>query len=153
MVPQIELYLNVERDWVSEALVERYQQVLQTLLPELMAHAKGPDHVLSELEVIEISIVDDDTITTLILEVVVSRSRFTSADKGIIDELLDRMAHGTGIRKSNNRCCEIMEHIIHCAADQELVTYLKNKWPTMLRRKLKPKAVVTDQVVVEETLE
>ena len=65
MVPQIELYLNVERDWVSEALVERYQQVLQTLLPELMAHPKGPDHVLSELEVIEISIVDDDTIAAV----------------------------------------------------------------------------------------
>lgn len=65
MEPQIELYLNVENDWVSEALVERYQAALQALLPELMALPKGPDHVLSELEMIEISIVDDDTIAAV----------------------------------------------------------------------------------------
>ena len=65
MEPQIELYLNVENNWVSEALVERYQAALQSLLPELMAQPKGPDHVLSELEMIEISIVDDETIAAV----------------------------------------------------------------------------------------
>ena len=62
MCPQIEIYINTERDWVTEELAERYRAALQRLLPELMAAPKGPDHVLSELETVEISVVDDPTI-------------------------------------------------------------------------------------------
>ena len=62
MQPLIEIYINVENDWVSEALVERYRKALQALLPELLQAPKGPDHVLSELDVVEISVVDDPTI-------------------------------------------------------------------------------------------
>ena len=62
MIPQIEIYVNVENDWVTEALAERFREALQTMLPELMSVPKGPDHVLSELDVVEISIVDDPTI-------------------------------------------------------------------------------------------
>lgn len=62
MIPQIEIYVNVENDWVTESLAERFREALQSLLPELMSVPKGPDHVLSELDVVEISIVDDPTI-------------------------------------------------------------------------------------------
>ena len=62
MIPQIEIYVNVENDWVTETLAERFREALQTLLPELLAAPKGPDHVLSGLDVVEISIVDDPTI-------------------------------------------------------------------------------------------
>lgn len=62
MTPQIELYLNTERDWVTEALIERFQASLQELLPVLLAAPKGPDHVLSDLPVVEIAVVDDEAI-------------------------------------------------------------------------------------------
>lgn len=62
MLPQIEIYINVENNWVSEPLVERFRAALQTMLPELLACPPGPDHVLSGLESVEISIVDDPTI-------------------------------------------------------------------------------------------
>ncbi len=62
MTPELDIYLNAERDWVTEALVARYATALRALLPELLATAPGPDHVLSTLEAVEISIVDDPTI-------------------------------------------------------------------------------------------
>ena len=62
MQPQIEIYVNVENAWVTEALAECFRTALQALLPELLAAPKGPDHVLSGLDVVEISIVDDPTI-------------------------------------------------------------------------------------------
>lgn len=62
MTPQIELYLNTEREWVTEELLEHYAQALQALLPELLATPQGPDHVLSTLPVVEIAVVDDETI-------------------------------------------------------------------------------------------
>ncbi len=62
MEPTIELYLNAEGSWVSEAYVSLCQEALTALLPELMAAPPGPDHVLSGLELVEISIVDDPTI-------------------------------------------------------------------------------------------
>lgn len=62
MEPQIDIYINAERDWVTEALIERYRAALQALLPELLAAPKGPDHVLSGLDTVEISVVDDPTI-------------------------------------------------------------------------------------------
>ncbi len=62
MTPEIELYLNAERDWVSEELLARFASALRSLLPELLAAPPGPDHVLSELPVVEIAVVDDETI-------------------------------------------------------------------------------------------
>ncbi|MBQ8899859.1 MAG: rRNA maturation RNase YbeY [Akkermansia sp.] len=62
MIPEIELYLNTERDWVSDALIERFGAALRALLPDLLAQLKGPDHVLSELPMVEIAVVDDEAI-------------------------------------------------------------------------------------------
>ncbi len=62
MIPQIEIYLNTERDWVTEKLLHDFAAALQILLPELLATPKGPDHVLSTLPVVEIAVVDDDAI-------------------------------------------------------------------------------------------
>ena len=62
MIPQIEVYLNTEREWVSEELLERFAEALRALLPDLLAQPKGPDHVLSELPVVEIAVVDDEAI-------------------------------------------------------------------------------------------
>lgn len=61
-MPQIEIYVNVENDWVTEELAGRFRVALQALLPELLAAPQGPDHVLSNLDCVEISIVDDATI-------------------------------------------------------------------------------------------
>ncbi|MBR2126497.1 MAG: rRNA maturation RNase YbeY [Akkermansia sp.] len=62
MTPEIELYLNAERDWVSEELLSHFASALRALLPELLAAPPGPDHVLSELPVVEIAVVDDEAI-------------------------------------------------------------------------------------------
>ena len=62
MTPEIEIYLNAERPWVTEELTERFREALVALLPRLLAQPVGPDHVLSELPLVEISIVDDETI-------------------------------------------------------------------------------------------
>lgn len=62
MNPQIELYLNTEREWVSESLLERFGAALNDLVPVLLTCPPGPDHVLSELPVVEIAVVDDETI-------------------------------------------------------------------------------------------
>lgn len=62
MMPQIEVYLNVSRDWVDEALCSRFAAALQALLPDLLASPPGPAHVLSTLETVEIAIVDDEAI-------------------------------------------------------------------------------------------
>ncbi len=61
-MPEIELYLNAEDSWVSEDYLARSRAALAALLPELLAAPPGPDHVLSQLDVVEISIVDDPTI-------------------------------------------------------------------------------------------
>ncbi len=62
MTPKIELYLNTERDWVTEELLECFSGYLNMLLPDLLATPPGPDHVLSELPVVEIAVVDDEAI-------------------------------------------------------------------------------------------
>lgn len=62
MTPQIELYLHTEREWITPGLTAAYCSALSRLLPELLAADPGPAHVLSELECVEISIVDDATI-------------------------------------------------------------------------------------------
>lgn len=65
MQTQIEVYVNVENDWVTEELAESFRASLQALLPELLAAPQGPDHVLSGLNTVEISIVDDPTIAAV----------------------------------------------------------------------------------------
>ncbi len=62
MTPQIELYLNAECEWLSDELLASWHAALSAMLPELLAQPKGPDHVLSELPCVEISVVDDETI-------------------------------------------------------------------------------------------
>ncbi|MBQ3239970.1 MAG: rRNA maturation RNase YbeY [Akkermansia sp.] len=62
MTPEIEIYLNAERPWLSTELAEKYRGALVAMLPQLLALPEGPDHVLSELPLVEISVVDDDTI-------------------------------------------------------------------------------------------
>ncbi len=62
MGPTLELYLHAEGGWVTLDDVSRCQKALSELLPELLACPPGPDHVLSQLELVEISIVDDATI-------------------------------------------------------------------------------------------
>ncbi len=62
MPPLIDVYLNAEGTWVDETYVCSCRDALNRLLPELLATPPGPDHVLSSLETVEISIVDDPTI-------------------------------------------------------------------------------------------
>lgn len=62
MIPRIELYNNADGDWPSDERLAQFATALQQLMPELMSAPPGPDHVLSGLEEIEISIVDDPTI-------------------------------------------------------------------------------------------
>ncbi len=62
MVPILEIYLNAEGSWVDEVYVARCADALTSLLPELLSTPPGPDHVLSKLPLVEISIVDDPTI-------------------------------------------------------------------------------------------
>lgn len=62
MIPGIEIYLNAERTWVTENLAERFRGALVAMLPRLLEQPGGPDHVLSNLPLVEISIVDDETI-------------------------------------------------------------------------------------------
>lgn len=62
MIPQIELYLHASAPWLAPELAERFAAALQALLPELLAAPHGPAHVLSELECVEISVVDDASI-------------------------------------------------------------------------------------------
>lgn len=62
MTPQIEIYLNADRPWVTEELAERFRKALVALLPRLLEQPLGPDHVLSALPLVEISVVDDETI-------------------------------------------------------------------------------------------
>ncbi len=65
MIPRLELFLHVEPDahaWLDAELCASYEQALSALLLELLVQPKGPDHVLSTLDMIELSIVDDEQI-------------------------------------------------------------------------------------------
>lgn len=65
MIPQIELYLNAEGSWVEEALLLRFEQALNVLVPVLLQMPPGPDHVLSTLPTVEIAVVDDAAIAAV----------------------------------------------------------------------------------------
>lgn len=62
MTPSVELYLHVPKPWLGESALSCMEQRLNALTEELLAQPRGPEHVLSELQTIEISIVDDATI-------------------------------------------------------------------------------------------
>ncbi|MCQ2371264.1 MAG: rRNA maturation RNase YbeY [Akkermansia sp.] len=63
--PQVEVYIHAEREGITDALAESLAAALNRMLPELLARPQGPDHVLSSLPVVEISIVDDETIAAV----------------------------------------------------------------------------------------
>lgn len=65
MIPQIEIYLNAEGTWVTETLLGNYRDALQKMLQQLLQTPPGPDHVLSTLDTVEISVVDDETIARI----------------------------------------------------------------------------------------
>ncbi len=65
MIAQLELYLHAEECWLHEGDIPLLHQALSSLLPELLAQPKGPDHVLSELSQIELNLVDDVTIASV----------------------------------------------------------------------------------------
>lgn len=52
----------------SESLMSRYQVALDILYPLVMAEAQGPDHVLSTLSEVEVTLVDDATIAQVHLD-------------------------------------------------------------------------------------
>ncbi len=62
MIPNVEVYLHIELPWLDEVRVVAWQRALGELVRELLRQPKGPDHVLDELESVEISVVDDATI-------------------------------------------------------------------------------------------
>lgn len=62
-IPEIELYNNADgAEWITPEMTATFQQALQNLLPVLLQTPEGPDHTLSRLDTVEISIVDDETI-------------------------------------------------------------------------------------------
>ena len=63
--PRIEVYIHAGRDWVTDELAEACAAALNGMLPELLAQPQGPDHVLSTLQDVEISIVDDEAIAAV----------------------------------------------------------------------------------------
>ncbi len=62
MTPQLSLYLHTDCDWFCEKDCEALLPHLQSILPDLLCYPKGVDHVLSQLEEVELNLVDDDTI-------------------------------------------------------------------------------------------
>lgn len=62
MTPRAAIFLHIERRWFGESRAAAWETALNALIEELLRQPKGPDHVLSELAIIEISVVDDETI-------------------------------------------------------------------------------------------
>lgn len=65
MMPEIEIYLNTETPWPTERTVGHYRKLLEQALPSLLSAPPGPEHILSTLQLVEISIVDDPTIARI----------------------------------------------------------------------------------------
>lgn len=59
---EIHLYDRYSGEPLDAALARRYEEALVALYPLVMAEPKGPDHVLSDLDEIEVTLVDDETI-------------------------------------------------------------------------------------------
>lgn len=63
--PQIDVYIHAERDWVTDELAGACEDALPRVAAALQKLPQGPDHVLSTLPEVEISIVDDETIAAV----------------------------------------------------------------------------------------
>lgn len=114
MIPKIELYLNTERDWVTEELLERYASALEAMLPELLACPVGPDHVLSALPVVEIAVVDDEAIAAVHAEFLDDPSEtdaitFPYGEILVSCDTAARYAHEHGI----DRYEELFRYMVH----------------------------------------
>lgn len=62
MLPRLEIYLNSHPKWITARWLCACEQSLPLLAQTLLACPKGPQHVLSSLETVEISIVNDAAI-------------------------------------------------------------------------------------------
>ena len=62
MLPRLGIFLHGSPPWPPPHWVSDCEYALQQLLPELMKAPPGPQHVLSALEEVEISLVDDASI-------------------------------------------------------------------------------------------
>ncbi|MEG0142718.1 MAG: rRNA maturation RNase YbeY [Akkermansia sp.] len=61
----IELYDNTDDESIPLDLMERYQRLLTQCVVEILTLPKGPDHILSKLETVELSIVEDSVIADI----------------------------------------------------------------------------------------
>lgn len=62
MKPVLELYVHVEASRLTNDVMRRLEESLNCCLDDILQTPRGPDHVLDDLETVELSIVDDDTI-------------------------------------------------------------------------------------------
>lgn len=65
---KIYLYDRYSASPLPEPLLTRYQTALDILYPLVMAETLGPDHVLSDLDEVEVTLVDDATIAQVHLD-------------------------------------------------------------------------------------
>lgn len=63
MLPHIGIYLHGHPAWPTPSWIASCEQAVEQLLPILLTAPHGPRHVLSSLQEIEISLVDDQTIS------------------------------------------------------------------------------------------
>lgn len=70
MGPAMKIYLydRYSASPLPELLLTRYQTALDILYPLVMEEAQGPDHVLSALEEVEVTLVGDATIAEVHLD-------------------------------------------------------------------------------------
>lgn len=59
------IYAHTHPDWLPTEWVEWCERRLSLLVPVLLASPPGPEHVLSELSEIEISLIDDASIARI----------------------------------------------------------------------------------------
>lgn len=62
MIPRLGIFLHGSPAWPTEQWISSCEHALLQLLPDLLAAPRGPQHVLSTLQHIEVSLVDDATI-------------------------------------------------------------------------------------------
>lgn len=62
MKPDIEIYCHVPPDALPGGFIELLERLVPDVLKEIAVLPQGPDHVLSGLDSIEISLVDDEAI-------------------------------------------------------------------------------------------
>lgn len=62
MKPEIEIYSHVEPDMLPGLSVEQLGGLASRVLADILALPQGSEHVLSGLETVEISLVDDEAI-------------------------------------------------------------------------------------------